>query len=217
MGLSRKETAFLCAVLIYSFVPSFGGLARLAELAGAVALAPANPRALAMPLPILIHVLSSAVFCLAGALQFMPGFRQRHRAWHRQTGYAVAISGCLSAASGLWMTVAFTFPADLQGPLLLSARLVLGTAMIWLITSAVASARAGRFQAHAASMIRAYAIGQGASTQAFLGLSFLLLTGVEATGLVRDILMIAAWAANLAIAEFLIRRPLALIRGGAPA
>ena len=54
--------------------------------------------------------------------------------------------------------------------------------------------------------MRAYAIGQGASTQAFLGLAWIALVGAEAESLLRDGLMLSAWAINMALAEILISR-----------
>ena len=53
-------------------------------------------------------------------------------------------------------------------------------------------------------MLRAYAIGQGASTQTFIGIGWMILFGTEATGLLRDAIMVFAWALNLIIAEALI-------------
>ena len=52
-------------------------------------------------------------------------------------------------------------------------------------------------------MIRAYAIGQGAGTQALILLPITLISGAP-LGLRRDVLMIAAWIINLAVAEWII-------------
>lgn len=54
-------------------------------------------------------------------------------------------------------------------------------------------------------MLRGYAIGLGAGTQAVLMLPLTLLIG-EIHGLLRDLLMILAWVVNLAVAEWAIRR-----------
>ncbi|WP_298843874.1 DUF2306 domain-containing protein [uncultured Roseobacter sp.] len=206
MTLSRKEKAFLAAVLFYSFVATFGGLFRVAELAGVGSIAPLNPRAVTAPFAIVLHILSSIVFCIVGALQFLPGLRHNRRPLHRKLGYVVALSGSLSAATGLWMTTVFTFPPELQGPLLYVARILLGTTMLCLIAWGTGAARAGQRHVHAAAMIRAYAIGQGASTQAFFGLTFLLIFKHEPSGLERDVLMVSAWFANLLIAQIAIHQ-----------
>jgi hypothetical protein len=55
-------------------------------------------------------------------------------------------------------------------------------------------------------MLRAYAIGQGASTQALLFMIIMAVSGVEPAGPPRDAIMVFAWALNIAIAEILIRR-----------
>jgi hypothetical protein len=55
-------------------------------------------------------------------------------------------------------------------------------------------------------MIRAYAIGQGASTQGLLLPSLAVITGTEPLGLTKDVLMTFAWIINIVIAEWIIRR-----------
>lgn len=78
--------------------------------------------------------------------------------------------------------------------------------MICLIVWAVIAIRSRDRFRHTASMLRAYAIGQGASTQTVLGIAWIVFAGSEATGPVRDAIMVSAWVLNLAVAEVLIRR-----------
>lgn len=208
--LTRGEWAILVLVILYSFVPSFGGLIRVVELAGGPAIAPENPRALADPAPIVLHVLGSFVFCIFGAVQFLPSVRRRRPATHRALGRAVAVGGIVSAATGLWMTFAYAFPEALQGDLLFWARIVLGLSMVALIVGAVTAIRARDVVRHRAAMARAYAIGQGASTQSAFGIGWILAFEVEPTGLVRDGLMVSAWGVNLLVAELLLAKPLKL-------
>lgn len=203
--LRRSEWTLLAFILIYSFVPVVGGLIRVFELAGGPTIAPSNPRASANPVPITLHILASLVFCVAGAAQFVPSIRHRYPAPHRVNGRIVAVAGCVSAASGLWMTQAYTFPADLQGSLLYWVRMVLGSSMIGLIVWAVITIRVRDVFRHAASMLRAYAIAQGASTQAVLGIGWIVFVGSEAMGPLRDGLMTFAWGLNLLVAEILIK------------
>lgn len=204
--LSRSEWALLAFILVCSLVPTAGGLIRVLELAGGPAIAPPNPRALADPLPITLHILTSLVFCIAGALQFLPSIRRHNPASHRINGRVVAIAGCASAATGLWMTHVYTFPAGLQGSFLYSVRIVLGSSMMVLIVWAVIAIRSRDRFRHTASMLRAYALGQGASTQTVMGIAWIVFAGSEATGPVRDAIMVSAWILNLAVAEILIRR-----------
>ena len=205
-SISYSEWMFVAIILIYSFVPTFGGLFRVAELLGGTAIIPTNARALTQPLPIVLHILSSFLFCLLGALQFLPSIRRYHPDLPRMNGRVVAAAGCTSALTGLWMTHFFVFPLELQGPLLYSMRIVLSLTMVGLIVWAIMAIRARDMRAHGASMIRAYAIGQGASTQAFLGLGWMAAIGTEPIGLLRDGLMITAWGLNLTFAELIISR-----------
>lgn len=204
--LSRSEWALLAVIVVYSLGPTVGGLVRMLELSGGPAIAPPNPRALADPLPITLHILTSLVFCIAGALQFLPSIRRHNPASHRINGRVVAIAGCASAATGLWMTHVYTFPPSLQGSLLYWVRMVLGSSMMVLVVWAVIAIRSRDIFRHAASMLRAYAIGQGASTQTMMGIAWIVFAGSEATGPVRDAIMVSAWILNLAVAEILIRR-----------
>ncbi len=204
--ISSREWMFLAIALIYSFVPIFGGLFRIAELLGGDAILPANSRALAYPMPIAVHVLSSFVFCILGALQFLPSVRRYHLGLHRMMGRVVAVAGCMSAMTGLWMTHFFAFPEELQGTLLYWVRIVLSLAMAGLIIWAVIAIRSRSIQGHASAMLRAYAIAQGASTQAFLGIGWIIAIGAEPQGLLRDVIMVSAWGLNILVAEFLISK-----------
>lgn len=206
-SLTKREWAFLTFVGMYSFVPAIFSLARIPEFFGGPAVIPANPRALLQPLPIILHILGSSVFLLGGAVQFLPSIRRKHPTAHKALGHLVAAAGCISALSGLCMTVYYTFPPALQGPLLLWSRVVLSLSMFALIVHAVMRARARNILAHRASMLRAYAIGQGASTQTALFIAAMVLFGAEPAGFARDVLMVTAWFTNLTIAEVLIRRP----------
>lgn len=203
--ISTREWALLAFILVYSFVPTFGGLVRIADLAGVLSFMPENPRALAAPLPVVVHIVSSFVFCLVGALQFLPSMRRRHADLHRAAGRMVAAAGCISAATGLWMTHAFMFPAELQGLLLYWTRILLSVWMVGLIVWAIIAVRARNVRGHSAAMLRAYAIGQGASTQTVLGIGWAIVFGADLVGPVRDVMMVLAWAMNLLLAEVLIR------------
>ncbi|MEO9904140.1 DUF2306 domain-containing protein [Nisaea sp.] len=202
--LNRQEWALLLIILVYSFIPAVGGLFRIFEFAGGPAIAPGNPRALASPAPIILHILSSSLFLLLGAVQFLPGIRRHSPAIHRTLGPAVVVSGCISAATGVWMTHFYTFPSELQGVLLYWARIFLGLSMIGLIVCSVVAIRSRNISLHGASMFRAYAIGQGASTQAFMGIGWMILSGTEALGPVREGIMLSAWILNFLAAEYLI-------------
>ena len=204
--LSRWEWGLLTFILFYSFIPAFGGLVRVVELAGGPAIIPQNSRALADPLPIVIHLLTSFLFCIFGAFQFLPSIRKNHRVFHRTNGRIIVIAGCISAASGLWMTHVYTFPQELQGSWLYWVRITVGTLMIGFLVWAVVAIRARKIARHGGAMILAYAIGQGASTQTFLGIFWIIIVGSEAMGPTRECIMVFSWVLNLLIAIVLIRR-----------
>lgn len=204
--LTPGEWALLACIFVYSFIPAGVGLLRIPELLGGSAVAPINPRAVIDPAPISFHILGSSLFLLLGALQFLPSLRRNRPALHRRLGRVVAAAGCVSALSGLWMTVFYPFPDALQGPLLYWARIGLSLAMFGFIVRGVAAIRSRNLARHRAAMLRAYAIGQGASTQTALFLIAMAVFGVEQLGFQRDVLMVAAWAINIAAAEIMIRR-----------
>ncbi|WVX49875.1 hypothetical protein ROLI_029700 [Roseobacter fucihabitans] len=205
LRLGKWEWVVLGAIFVYSFIPVVGGLIRVLELAGGPQIAPENPRASFAPTPIILHILSSSLFCVLGAFQFLPSLRHQRPAAHRAIGWLIAAAGCVSALTGLWMTHFYVFPQTLQGAALYWARIVLGTAMVGCIIWAVIAIRSRNIFQHSTSMVRAYAIGQGASTQTVLGITWIIFVGFEATGPQRDGMMIFAWVLNLLVAEILIR------------
>ena len=83
--------------------------------------------------------------------------------------------------------------------------MVVGTAMLAWIVYGITAIRNRNMDSHRASMMRAYALGQGASTQAFVGITWMLISGTEGTGFLRDVLMTSAWLINLSVTEYLIR------------
>jgi uncharacterized membrane protein YozB (DUF420 family) len=192
------------ALLALSVIPLAAGAGRLAELAGGAAITPANARFFAMPLPVVLHILSAAVFALLGPFQFATGFRRRRPGWHRVVGRLVVASGLLVGLSALWMTL-FYARAPGTGELLYAVRLLFGSAMVGSIIVGFAAIRRRDVQGHRAWMMRGYAIGLGAGTQA-LTLAAGEMIGGPPSELSRALLMGAGWVINLAVAEWAIRQ-----------
>ena len=192
-------------LLALSLVPILGGVARLKGLAGSVAVGAADERFFAAPIPVVIHVVAATVYALLGAFQFSTGIRLRWRNWHRRAGVLLLACALLTGATGIWMTAAYAIPTSLQGPLLYGVRLVVGVAMLTSIVVGWVSIVRRDLTRHEAWMIRAYALAQGAGTQAVIFLPLLLISG-PVLGLARDVLMSAAWVVNVVVAESLIRR-----------
>lgn len=191
-------------LIALSAIPAIAGTFRVTELASDAAVTPDNARFFASPTPVLVHIVSSALYCLFGALQFARGFRRRRRDWHRMAGRLLVPLGLAAALSGLWMTVLYPRPAQ-DNELLTGIRLVVGAAMVGCLILGFTSIRQRQITRHRAWMARAYAIGLGAGTQALTNAPWILLTG-ESTGNPRAILMLAGWVINLAVVEWALRR-----------
>ena len=192
------------ALVVLSAIPLTAGALRLIQLAGGPAVIPADHRFAGFPLPLVVHIVGAAIYALVGTLQFVPRVRRRHPAWHRRAGRVLAVAGLLVAVSALWMTL-FYVPQPGTGDLLYVLRLVFSSAMAACLVLGFTAVRRRDIVAHRAWMIRAYAIGLAAGTQAFTeGVGGAVFgTGVLAADLAKG----AGWVINLAVAEWVIRRP----------
>ncbi len=204
-GQRSSDWKILAALVALSAVPALAGTARLSELARGAAVTAANARFFAMPLPVVLHIVAVIPFSMLGALQFAPGFRLRHRTWHRAAGRVVVLlCGLIAAMTGIWMTLVYPWPAG-DGEALYIERLVFGTGMLLSMLLAITAIRQRNFTVHGEWMLRAYAIGMGAGTQVLTHLPYVLLVGQpdEST---RAVLMGAGWVINVVFAEWIIRR-----------
>jgi uncharacterized membrane protein YozB (DUF420 family) len=201
--LAGRDLVVPVVLLLLTAVPLVGGIARLISLSSTATVQDA--RFHAAPIPVVLHLLSAAVYALVGAFQFSSGFRRRWPRWHRRAGRFVALCGLSVALTGIWMTAFYPIPVGLQGPILYSVRLMVGVGMAAAIVLAWLSIRRRDVAGHEAWMIRAYALAQGAGTQAVIFLPLMAISG-DVTGLARDLLMTLAWAINLLCAEWIIRR-----------
>jgi uncharacterized membrane protein len=192
-------------LLLISAIPLAAGIARLAGLYGNPETSTENARFVVAPFPVIVHILCVSLFSVLGALQFSSKLRQRRTQWHRVSGRIVAASGSIAALSGLWMTVMYPIPPELQGDLLYAVRVFVSVAMLLSIFMAVVAVKGGDIATHRAWMIRAFALGQGAGMQVVVLLPWMLLIG-KPTILQRDVLMSLAWLINLLLAEIAIQR-----------
>jgi hypothetical protein len=191
-------------LLILSFIPIAGGAFRLTQLAGSAQITTANARFFASPLPVTMHIVSVTIFSLLGAFQFDPGFRRRHPAWHRAAGRILIPSGLVAALSGLWMTLFYPW-ADSDGVILYGLRLLFGSVMLGSIFLGVAAIWRRNFVQHGHWMMRGYAIGLGAGTQALTQMTWMLLIA-KPDELAKAMLMGAGWVINLGVVEWVIRK-----------
>lgn len=198
----RPEWLAPAGLIALSLVPVAAGAFRLTDLAVGTTVTPENARFFASPVPVVVHIVSSVVFLVLGALQFAPSLRRRR--WHRLAGRVLAPAGVLSAGSAIWMTLFYAMPA-VNGPALYVMRLGFGTAMAAAIVVAIVAIRRGDVRTHSAWMTRAYAIGLGAGTQVLTFLPWTLVLGAPDQAM-HSVLMGAGWVINLVVAEVVIRR-----------
>jgi uncharacterized membrane protein len=202
---SRINWKMPLALLLISAIPFATGVARIAGLAGNPDISSENARFVASPFPVIVHILGASLFSILGALQFSSGLRQRSPRWHRVSGRIVVASGVFAALTGLWMTVMYPIPLELQGGLLYAVRIFVSVAMLLSIFLAMAAVKGGDIATHRAWMIRTYALGQGAGMQVVVLLPWMLLIG-KPNMLIRDVLMSVAWLINLLVAKMAIQR-----------
>jgi uncharacterized membrane protein len=164
--------------------------------------------------PVVVHIVAASLFSVLGAFQFVPGFRARRPGWHRLAGRVLVVCGLTTGLSGLWMALFYPHPAG-DGPLLTAFRLVFGPAMVVSIALAFRAIRRRDVRGHRAWMLRGYALGMGAGTQLLTTVTWVLLVGPPGE-LARALLMGAGWLINLAVAEWLVRRPGRRRATGAP-
>ena len=116
----------------------------------------------------------------------------------------MAVAGLLVAGSALWLTL-FYAPQPGTGDLLYVRRLVFGSATAGFLVLGFVAIRRRDITAHRAWMTRAYALGLGAGTQVFTeGIGGALFGTGELRG---DLAKGAGGLVNLAVAEWVIRRP----------
>jgi uncharacterized membrane protein len=193
------------ALIALTAVPFLGGAVRLVGLASGAEITPENARFVAVPLPVVIHIINALLFCILGAFQFAPGFRRRRPGWHRRVGRLLVVCGLAAGLSGLWMTQFYPLYPHLQAELLYGFRMLFGSAMVLSIALGLAAILRRDIARHRAWMIRGYAIGQGAGTQALVFLLWLLIFGTPSER-TSEVLMGASWLINLVVAEWIIRR-----------
>lgn len=185
-------------------VPVLAGVVRFVQLGGNATITPENARFFAAPVPVLLHIVSITLYCVLGALQFVPGFRRRKPGWHRAAGRVLVPCGMLTALSGLWMTQFYPHvPYD--GAVLYALRLVVGLAMLLFLCLGLAAILKRDVVRHRAWMMRAYGLGLGAGTQVFTHLPWFLFPAIQGE-LARTLCMGAGWAINIAVVEWILAR-----------
>lgn len=203
-GAGRSSGWVPYALIALVLVPAVAGSLRLVELSGGPHLLPANPRITASPLPVIVHIVTAIAYAVLGAFQFSTALRRRRPGWHRAAGRILVLLGLVVALSALWMTLFYPHQPS-AGELGYLFRLAFGSGMAASIVLGFAAIRRGDVTRHRAWMTRAYALALGAGTQVFtLGIGGAIF-GTSA--LTTALGLGAGWAINLAVAEYVVRRP----------
>lgn len=198
---AQKTWRVPAGLILLSIIPLIFGAIRLSQLANGAEITPANARFFASPSPVVIHIISAAVYALLGAFQFVSRLWKRGNGWHRWVGRLLVPFGLAVGLSGLWMTLFYPRTDDL----LFIFRLFFGFGMVLSISLGFISIRRRDVNQHRAWMTRAYAIGLGAGTQVLTGLLGAILFG-KPNEFQNALLMGSAWVINLAVAEWSIRK-----------
>jgi len=194
------------ALIALVLVPAVAGSARLVEVFGGPHIMPANPRISASPLPMVVHISCAVGYAVLGAFQFSAAIRRRRPGWHRAAGRVLVVLGLAVAVSGVWMTLFYPRQPG-TGELAYLFRLAFGSGMAASLILGITTIRRRDIAGHRAWMTRAYALALGAGTQTFtLGFGHAIF---GTTALTTDLMLGAGWVINLAVAEFVIRRPAA--------
>ena len=113
-------------------------------------------------------------------------------------------AGLISALSGLWMARSYDIAAQ-DNALLHAMRLTFGSAMLVSLCLGLAAILRRDVARHRVWMMRGYAIGIGAVTQAFTNLPWIVAFGFPSP-MADARLMGAGWVINLAVVEWVIHR-----------
>lgn len=201
---TKSDWLIPAGLIALAFIPVVAGVVRLTMLASSPEITPDNLRFVTSPTPVVLHIIAVTIYCVLGAFQFSPGIRRNHIRWHRLSGRLLVPMGLVAAFSGIWMATAYAIvPADTA--LLHVFRLLAGAGMALSLVLGYAAVRGGDVETHQGWMRRAYALGQGAGTQAITQLPIILLFG-PLKGTTLALAMGGAWLINLGVAEWLIYR-----------
>jgi uncharacterized membrane protein len=206
---AKSEWLIPAGLIALSFIPIVAGTFRVIGLGNGADITAENARFFAAPLPVVLHIIGTVIYCLLGAFQFSSSFRRRKPNWHRAAGRILIPCGLVVALSGLWMTQFYPSahypPVNFDGPFLYAIRLLVGSAMALCLCLGFAAIRKRDIPDHRAWMMRGYALGLGAGTQVFTHLPMFLFSSLQVE-LARTLCMGAGWAINLAVTEWLISR-----------
>jgi uncharacterized membrane protein len=150
-----------------------------------------------------MHVLGGATFGILGPIQFGRALMPRYGLLHRLLGRVFVAAGAMISLSSLGLL--WRFP-DAYSVAISSGRLLFGIALGVALAIAMQAIHKREFTRHRNWMIRAYAIGMGATAVTMVFFPIYLITGEPPKGLASDIAFLGSWIACVVFAEVLVRR-----------
>ncbi|MFO0628862.1 MAG: DUF2306 domain-containing protein [Polyangiales bacterium] len=199
----RREGRVTLGLLALSTIPTLAGIDRLSLLARGLTPQPDDVRIATHPTALAVHVVCATLYCVLGALQFWPALLRRRPWLHRALGWWLAPLGVAGTLAGMWLAVR-TPPQPGGSAALTAMRLIVGGGMLASLAGGVIAATRRAWGAHRAWMVRAYALGSAAGTQALV-LAPLVLLGAPLR-LRTTLGMAAGWLIHAVTAEVLLRR-----------
>jgi uncharacterized membrane protein len=150
-----------------------------------------------------MHVLGGATFGILGPIQFGRVLMPKYGRLHRVMGRVFVAAGAMISLSALGLL--WHFP-DTYSVAMNSGRLLFGIALGVALAIAMQAIYSRDITRHRNWMIRAYAIGIGATAVTMVFFPIYLITGEPPKGLTADIAFLGAWTACVVFAEGLVRR-----------
>ena len=150
-----------------------------------------------------MHVLGGATFGILGPIQFSRVLMGKYGLLHRFMGRVFVAVGAMISLSSLGLL--WHFPGT-SSVAVSSGRLLFGIALGVALAIAMQAIRKRDFTRHRNWMIRAYAIGIGATAVSMVFFPIYVITGEPPMGIAADIAFLGSWTACVVFAEGLVRR-----------
>jgi uncharacterized membrane protein len=157
----------------------------------------------AAPIWHFMHVMGGATFGILGPIQFSRVLMHKYGLLHRIVGRVFVAAGAMISLSSLGLL--WNFP-DTASAAVSSGRLLFGIALGTALAIAMHAIWKRDFNRHRNWMIRAYAIGIGATAVSMVFFPIYVITGEPPLGIVADIAFLGSWTACIVFAEALVRR-----------
>ena len=150
-----------------------------------------------------MHVIGGATFGILGPIQFSRVLMGKYGLLHRIMGRIFVAAGSMISLSSLGLL--WYFPGT-YSMAVSTGRLLFGIALGAALAIAMHAIWKRDFTRHRNWMIRAYAIGIGATAVSMVFFPIYAITGEPPIGLVADIVFLGSWTACVVFAESLVRR-----------